>query len=247
MCIRDSSLTDELQKKLLNGAYKMYVFSEQDNGTNFTDFAGELIPLTFIEVSSYSISFLPGDHGTLTGETVLTVPEGNTLQDDGGVIPTVTPFCDYTFTYWLGSDNQKYSHEELLRLPIISDMAFTAQYRYIGDSSENEEKYTVIYTDGVSDEEIFPDQVTENLLFGTNTPVFDGEEPKRDGYTFAGWQPSVAATVTGNTTYTAQWKADADHSDNPDTGDNLILSFILPLLSASSLTVLALVKRRKNG
>lgn len=64
-------------------------------------------------------------------------------------------------------------------------------------------KYTVTYTDGVDDSEIFPDQqytVEENA----DTPSFNGT-PARTGYTFEGWDPEVAGKVTGNVTYTAKW------------------------------------------
>ena len=72
--------------------------------------------------------------------------------------------------------------------------------------------YTVTYTDGVDGEEIFKDQVTANLKSGDKTPAFNGT-PTRDGYDFDGWKPEVAATVTANATYVAQWK---DH--NPSSG-----------------------------
>lgn len=66
------------------------------------------------------------------------------------------------------------------------------------------EKYTVTYTDGVDGEEIFKDQ-TYTVEAGKATPAFNGT-PARDGYTFTGWSPAVAATVTGNAAYTAQWE-----------------------------------------
>ena len=66
------------------------------------------------------------------------------------------------------------------------------------------EKYTVTYTDGVDGEEIFKDQ-TYTVEAGRATPAFSGT-PARDGYKFAGWSPAVTDTVTGNVTYTAQWK-----------------------------------------
>ena len=65
--------------------------------------------------------------------------------------------------------------------------------------------YTVTYTDGVDGEEVFPDQVYSNLTSGDATPAFVGT-PTRPGYTFKGWNPTVAATVTGNATYTAIWE-----------------------------------------
>ena len=64
--------------------------------------------------------------------------------------------------------------------------------------------YAVTYTDGVDDEVVFADQVY-TVLPGTATPGFNGT-PARGGYKFAGWQPTVADTVTDNATYTAQWE-----------------------------------------
>ena len=40
----------------------------------------------------------------------------------------------------------------------------------------------------------------------TATPAFKGT-PEREGYTFAGWKPAVAETVTADVTYAAQWDA----------------------------------------
>ena len=74
-----------------------------------------------------------------------------------------------------------------------------------GKADEDEEKYTVTYTDGVDDEEVFPNQDHGNLLSGTDTPAF-GETPTREGYQFGGWDPEVSRTVTKNVTYTAKWE-----------------------------------------
>lgn len=66
------------------------------------------------------------------------------------------------------------------------------------------EVYTVTYTDGVDGEEVFADQVYSDLRKDSTTPAFNGT-PTRTGYTFAGWEPEVAETVTANATYTAKW------------------------------------------
>ena len=66
------------------------------------------------------------------------------------------------------------------------------------------EVYTVTYTDGVENEEVFADQVYSDLRKDSTTPAFNGT-PTRTGYTFAGWEPKVAETVTANATYTAKW------------------------------------------
>ncbi|MCD8385139.1 MAG: InlB B-repeat-containing protein, partial [Clostridiales bacterium] len=61
---------------------------------------------------------------------------------------------------------------------------------------------TVTYTDGVEDEEVFADQ-TFTVIAGNATPTI--EDPTRSGYTFAGWTPELAETVTESVTYAATW------------------------------------------
>ena len=70
---------------------------------------------------------------------------------------------------------------------------------------EEPKTFTVTYTDG-ADGAVFADKVYRDLSSGTATPAFSGT-PAREGYTFAGWNPAVAETVTANVTYVAQWEA----------------------------------------
>lgn len=70
---------------------------------------------------------------------------------------------------------------------------------------EDPKTFTVTYTDG-ADGAVFPNQVYRNLSFGTATPAFSGTLERED-YTFAGWKPAVAETVTADVTYAAQWEA----------------------------------------
>ena len=70
---------------------------------------------------------------------------------------------------------------------------------------EDPKTFTVTYTDG-ADGAVFANQVYSNLSAGTATPAFNGT-PEREGYTFAGWKPAVAETVTADVTYAAQWDA----------------------------------------
>ena len=88
-----------------------------------------------------------------------------------------------------------------------------------GIADDEETKYTVRYTDGVDGKEVFADQVYGNLLSGVATPAFEGT-PTREGYVFKGWNPAVAATVTGNVTYVATWGEDKNNNgidDNEET------------------------------
>ncbi len=68
---------------------------------------------------------------------------------------------------------------------------------------EDVNTYTVTYKDGVGGA-AFADQVHPGLKLGDATPGFTGT-PYRWNYTFTGWKPAVAATVSGNAVYTAQW------------------------------------------
>lgn len=120
------------------------------------------------------------------------------------------------------------------------------------------EKYTVTYTDGVDGEEIFKDQ-TYTVEADKATPAFNGT-PTRDGYTFAGWKPAVAATVTGNATYEATWKSNTTTttpSDNkpstgettsPKTGDtsNIVLWAALLFVSCGTLAGTLVIDKKKK-
>ena len=121
------------------------------------------------------------------------------------------------------------------------------------------EKYAVTYTDGVDGEEIFKDQ-TYTVESGKATPAFNGT-PTRKGYTFAGWKPAVAATVTSNATYEATWKSDSattTPSDNkpstgettsPKTGDtsNIVLWAALLFVSCGALTGTLVIGKKKKA
>lgn len=73
-----------------------------------------------------------------------------------------------------------------------------------GLKAAHAQMFTVTYTDGVDNEEVFKDQVYK-VAKDSATPDFVGA-PTRSGYTFMGWSPAVAKTVTADVTYTAQWK-----------------------------------------
>ena len=81
------------------------------------------------------------------------------------------------------------------------------------------QQFTVTYTDGVEGEEVFADQVTSGIGYGDQTPAFEGGTPSRAGYTFAGWVPEVADTVTADATYVAQWAPIWNPGPGPDDPD----------------------------
>lgn len=70
---------------------------------------------------------------------------------------------------------------------------------------EEPKTFTVTYTDGAGGA-VFDNDVHSNLPSGTATPAFSGSLA-REGYTFVGWNPAVAETVTADVTYAAKWEA----------------------------------------
>ena len=69
---------------------------------------------------------------------------------------------------------------------------------------EEPKTFTVTYTDG-ADGAVFDNEVHSNLPAGTATPAFSGSLARED-YTFVGWNPAVAETVTADVTYAAKWE-----------------------------------------
>ena len=138
---------------------------------------------------------------------------------------------------------------------VLTDLTMTPE----AGGTTPAEKYAVTYTDGVDGEEIFKDQ-TYTVESGKATPAFNGT-PTRKGYTFAGWKPAVAATVTSNATYEATWKSDSattTPSDNkpstgeitsPKTGDtsNIVLWAALLFVSCGALTGTLVIGKKKKA
>ena len=245
----------------------------------------------FVNYTRYEGDESDGSDGTMWVLTDLTM-----TPEAGGT----TPAEKYTVTYTDGVDNEEIFKDQVYTVefgkatpafngtpardgykftgwtPAVADTVtrnatYTAQWEKLTPA----ETFTVTYTDGVGNEEIFKDQVY-TVEFGKATPAFNGT-PTRDGYTFAGWKPAVAATVTSNATYEATWKSDSattTPSDNkpstgettslktgngttsPKTGDttslktgdnsNLALWFAVLFISGGVLTVLGIASRKKS-
>ena len=245
----------------------------------------------FVNYTRYEGDESDGSDGTMWVLTDLTM-----TPEAGGT----TPAEKYTVTYTDGVDGEEIFKDQVYTVefgkatpafngtptrdgykftgwtPAVADTVtrnttYTAQWEKLTPA----ETFTVTYTYGVDNEEIFKDQVY-TVEFGKATPAFNGT-PTRKGYTFAGWKPAVAATVTSNATYEATWKSDSattTPSDNkpstgettspntgngttspktgdttsPKTGDNsnLALWFAVLFISGGVLTVLGIASRKKS-
>ena len=135
---------------------------------------------------------------------------------DGRVVVAPGTITYGTETYSVADAEPYLSHFTHNHKEIITDTDYTAE---TGASSQAKslvlygaiQKFSVTYTDGIGGTS-FADEVTSDLRRGTPTPAFTGGTPTRSGYTFAGWEPSVAATVTDNAVYTAQWAKNSSSS-----------------------------------
>ena len=117
---------------------------------------------------------------------------------------------NYVFTGW----------DKEIAETVTQDVTYTAVWKedinHNGVADEDDPKCFVTYIDGVNGE-VFAPQTTE-VLVGVATPTFEGE-PTRDNYIFAGWNPEVAATVTGEAIYTVVWKEDINGNGIADEED----------------------------
>ena len=165
--------------------------------------------------------------GISTNRFVALVGASDTMNDyeltsfeseslDGRVVVAPGAITYGTETYSVADAEPYLSHFTHNHKEIITDTDYTAE---TGTSSQAKslvlyraiQKFSVTYTDGIGGTS-FADEVTSDLRRGTPTPAFTGGTPTRSGYTFTGWEPSVAATVTDNAVYTAQWAKNSSSS-----------------------------------
>lgn len=228
----------------------------------------------FVNYTRYEGDESDGSDGTMWVLTDLTM-----TPEAGGT----TPAEKYTVTYTDGVDNEEIFKDQACTVeagkatpafsgtpardgykfagwsPAVTDtvtgnVTYTAQWEKLTPA----ETFTVIYTDGVDNEEIFKDQ-TYTVESGKATPAFNGT-PTRKGYTFVGWKPAVAATVTGNATYEATWKSNTTtttpsnnkpstgETTSPKTGDtsNIVLWATLLFVSCSALAGTLVIDKKKK-
>lgn len=188
-----------------------------------------------------------------TGKSVVTV-DGMTAFKDGKMVSHelnsnyTDGFKDNAYTVtsgdWVLKDDGTYTRT-------VTKLCQYCDYEVV----DNQVGYSVTYTDGVENEEIFEDQ-SAIVPKDETTPAFNGETPSREGYSFKGWDPKVEKTVTKNVTYTAVWEknaAAASTSDNtgntndPKTGDTSNSILWLALLLMSGITATGIVTVRRNA
>ena len=127
------------------------------------------------------VTYEPGEHGTFTAKEYSAKYGDNTPAFKG----ETTGEPGWTFAGW----------EPEVAETVTGDVTYTAKW------TQNE--YTVTYAPG--DHGTFEPKSYNKKHYGDKTPAFDGETTGEPGWTFDGWTPDVAETVTGDVTYTAKW------------------------------------------
>ena len=199
-------------------------------------------PNTKLKINGEFVNYkrYEGDESDGSDSTMWVLTDLTMTPEAGGT----TPSEKYTVTYTDGVDGEEIFEDQTYTIesgkatpafngtpvrdgykfvgwsPAVTDtvtgnVTYTAQWEKVATPAET---FTVTYTDGVDNEEIFKAQ-TYTVESGKATPAFNGT-PTRKGYTFAGWKPAVAATVTGNATYEATWKSNSATTTPKDDKSN---------------------------
>lgn len=125
---------------------------------------------------------------------------------DGKKTETGSAWCKDVIEEYIDKTPDGYEHEKTENLPLTiqadeSKNVIKVYYKKIG--------YTVTYEPGKYG--TFKTQ-KHDAKHGDATPAFDGETTGKPGWTFDGWEPKVADTVTENATYTAVFVPDENQT-----------------------------------
>lgn len=155
--------------------------------------------LTFTAVFEYdasqwsTVTFVAGSGGTLSGNTVVSVPTGTAWSDI--TVPTVVASEGYTFTDWSPSFPSVVSEDATYTASFIITPADQYVITFLAGDGGHLSGTTVITVD-------------EGTLWSEitlPTPVAN------DGYIFTAWTPTLPTSTTAisdNATYTAQFATD---------------------------------------
>ncbi len=158
-------------------------------------------------INTESFDFVSADAGLNHENGTLTWTIGDITGEEKTVSFTIKPKADNIATGAVHTNKDVSLSFDSTK----TETEVTFEKGAIGDPTVN--LYSVTYTDGVDGETVFKDETTYNLRPGSATPAFEGT-PEREGYTFVGWSNGNTTyeadqqlpLVSGNVTYTAQWK-----------------------------------------
>ena len=134
-----------------------------------------------------------------------------TKNEEQALTPNAFTKANCVFSGWnTKADGTGNAYTDKQKIKVTADMTLYAQWKEDKNHdgiADEDQKFTVVYKDG---EDVL--QTSEPLKVGVKTPAYNGT-PKKNGYLFKGWEPTVAATIDAADadakcfiTYTAQWE-----------------------------------------
>ena len=157
------------------------------------------------------VACINGVHATLVCDLLDGSYQGSGVQPDGN--------GGYTYTVTIAAAEYVKKYNAVWPHSLVKDEPTEKSVTLVWDADDSEWGfadasavpvifnveclYTVTYEDGANGS-VFKTVSFPNLKKGEATPTID--DPIRVGYKFAGWEPTVAATVTKDETYIAQWE-----------------------------------------
>lgn len=156
-----------------------------------------------------SFAVNPSGYGTLNDTASITVHKGSTVTVNGNVLTIVDGSSNFTYTATPATDTAQYHYSFAswsgYSATINANTTITANF------NRTMQEYTITWKNW-DDTTI----TTTQVAYGT-VPAYGGATPTKPEdagytYTFNGWDPTLSA-VTGNATYTAQFK------ENPKSFD----------------------------
>lgn len=201
-------ITIGVSEELMKGTYKMYLFSEQDNGINMTDFAGELIPISFFTApGSLTISkTVSGNAASTTKEftfIVKLIPNSDTTNNNiiYGNVTNVTVIDDeISFKLKAGDSNTINGLPDGIRYTVqeLDSNGYTVSAKVNGDPVQLENNMLegtiaagvetkIAFNNHKS--HVYPpnppimDEIIVEITGNSDSVVYDGTEHSVKGYT----------------------------------------------------------------
>ena len=201
-------ITIGVSEELMKGTYKMYLFSEQDNGINMTDFAGELIPISFFTApGSLTISkTVSGNAASTTKEftfIVKLIPNSDTTNNNiiYGNVTNVTVIDDeISFKLKAGDSNTINGLPDGIRYTVqeLDSNGYTVSAKVNGDPVQLENNMLegtiaagvetkIVFNNHKS--YVYPpnppimDEIIVEITGNSDSMVYDGTEHSVKGYT----------------------------------------------------------------
>lgn len=217
--LNNDGLWDEENEEALSGI-KVALYDEENDafvsknvyGVEYGDVATDqngYYRFDNIPDGSYRVAYLPTEQ-QLSEYVLSTYHEEHTSHDSKN-----------NFKTFEGTNNNNIS--------ATTDKISLSTYREMADANRHEAYqkldlgltpiFNITYlkgTKGLFEEEVNNATLYEGVLYGTNTPEYNGEKGNDNnplgvvGYHFTGWNPELTEKVTDHATYTAQWAPNED-------------------------------------